>query len=309
MREPVAIRIRSASKLRVAGPDRVRVDERRLLAVRGDSRRARDRRPTAPAASARVLPRLDPRQVDASPGRPRSRACPRAVDVVERARPRRGTPWSACTRRSGSCRPSACARRARRARRARARPCVARVARRRAGADHDQVETVQHGDLVSSSESRSLQSRVAGSRVGRTRRQLVEALRAGDEDGVPRAHARCTTRRSCAWPACTSRRRLLAEEVVAGDVARRARGPRPLRGPLLAQDVDLPHPHEPREDARRCASGGTLPFSALEPERIQSRRSTPTASTARTTPAGPALGRAAGALAGGAAARRARRGR
>ena len=41
----------------------------------------------------------------------------------------------------------------------------------------------------------------------------------------------------------------------AGDLARRARRHRPLRGPLVAEDLGAADPRQPREDARRRASG------------------------------------------------------
>ena len=66
-----------------------------------------------------------------------------------------------------------------------------------------------------------------------------------------------------------------------GDVVRRAHRSRALRGPRGAEDVALPHPHEPREDARP-ARGAHGPFSSLAGEDdVDGPRSTPTASCRR----------------------------
>ena len=65
----------------------------------------------------------------------------------------------------------------------------------------------------------------------------------------------------------------------AGDVARRAQRARALRGPRLAEDVDLPHPHQPR-DQPGGARGAHVPFPL---SRVASRPSTPIASAPRAT--------------------------
>ena len=46
--------------------------------------------------------------------------------------------------------------------------------------------------------------------------------------------------------------RAVAEEVVQETWLAVLNGHRPLRGPLLAQDLDLPHPRQPGEDTRRA---------------------------------------------------------
>ena len=78
----------------------------------------------------------------------------------------------------------------------------------------------------------------------------------------------------------------------AGDVARRARRDRPLRGPLVAQDLALPDPHEPGQDAggARGAEHPVLVARRRGGRRRTSRRSTPTASCPPTTRAGRATG-------------------
>src|SRR5215218_2854782 len=85
----------------------------------------------------------------------------------------------------------------------------------------------------------------------------------------------------------------------AGDVARCAGGNRPLRGPLVAEDVALPHPHEPREDAWDARAADTAVLVA----RIGRRRgrSQPLPRSGRAVAR--ALERAAAGLPGGAAAR------
>ena len=55
----------------------------------------------------------------------------------------------------------------------------------------------------------------------------------------------------------------VADEVVQEAVARRPPRPRPLRGPLVAQDLDLPHRREHRADARPCARRAASPFSSF----------------------------------------------
>ena len=60
----------------------------------------------------------------------------------------------------------------------------------------------------------------------------------------------------------------------AGDVARRAQRAGPLRGPRLAEDVDLPHPHQPRDQpgGARGAHGPALRVRAgRRPRSLPSR--------------------------------------
>ena len=61
--------------------------------------------------------------------------------------------------------------------------------------------------------------------------------------------------------------RAVAEEVVQETWLGVLHGHRPLRGPLVAEDLDLPHPHEPREDARR-ARGAQRPVLVARRRRV-----------------------------------------
>ena len=62
------------------------------------------------------------------------------------------------------------------------------------------------------------------------------------------------------------RHRRVAEEVVQDTWLGGARGHRPLRGPLVAEDLGLPDPGQHRQDARRARERRTVPLSSLAPD-------------------------------------------
>ena len=112
----------------------------------------------------------------------------------------------------------------------------------------------------------------------------LEALRAGDEEAfmvLVRVHS------ALLRVAQIYVRRAVAEEVVQETWLGGSEGARPLRGPLVAQDLDLPDPRQHGQDAGR-ARGPTMPFSSLGTRAAcPSRRSTPTASAPEDRVAGP----------------------
>ena len=82
-----------------------------------------------------------------------------------------------------------------------------------------------------------------------TDEQLLESLRAGDEG----AFAELVARYSGALLRVA--RMYVSSEAVAQEVVQETwigviRGPRSLRGPLVAEDLDLSNPHQHRQDAR-----------------------------------------------------------
>ncbi len=119
---------------------------------------------------------------------------------------------------------------------------------------------------------------------------VVAALRAGDE----RAFAALVeeygpTMLRVAQMHVSSR--AVAEEVVQEAWLGVLVGDRSLRRPLVTQDVDLPDPHEPGEDARRARGPqpAVLVPRGTRRRKRRARRSTPTGSSA--ADAGTATGR------------------
>ena len=75
-----------------------------------------------------------------------------------------------------------------------------------------------------------------------------------------------------------------------GDVVRRAHGPRALRGPRGAEDVALPHPHQPRQDPRAARGAHGAVLVARSEDEGDGPAVDPIASCPPTTGAGPVTG-------------------
>ena len=163
------------------------------------------------------------------------------------------------------------------------------VARGRAGAEDDQVVVVG-GHLSPVSGVNGGVTVVRWSNSSRRRmRLLVERLRAGDEAAFAAVDPRMYEPVDC----CASREMYVSSRAVAEDVVQETwvavlERHRPLRGPLVAEDVDLPDPREHGEDARRARARGRSVLFALR--RRRGEASTRPSSGSR-SPAARALGR------------------
>ena len=85
-------------------------------------------------------------------------------------------------------------------------------------------------------------------RVIRTTSRSIERLRAGDEDAFMTLVDALAALDAAASPACTCRPGR-GRGGRAGRLARRAEGARRVRGTLVAAHLDLPDPHQHRQDA------------------------------------------------------------